>query len=343
MGLIRSDDIQYKLEEINSILGKRYRLEHPERERDWRTYEQEFSRRIKMAMKDLDPLVNQAVSTIHIIHGPGHPHSLTLEQRVKLLLIKQLVGESNRMFANMVDIFSMLSGIDVSYKTIERLYSDDDVIAAIHNLHVLILKGKGVKSSDATGDGTGYSLTVKKNYESYAQKLKDMAKENPDHGEGGKESKGHRKGLFAYSFAIMDLETRLYIALGSSMKSEKGAYDRAMNLLSSIGVEMDSIRLDRYYSSPSYMDKLGNTKVFVIPKKNATLNGSQKWKNTMRDFVENTMPYLEQYHQRSNSESGFAADKRMLGWNIAQRRDDRIDSALFCTGVWHNLFNMGRS
>ena len=92
MGLIRSDDIQYKLEEINSILGKRYRLKHPERERDWRTYEQEFSGRIKMAMNDLDPLVNQAVSTIHITHGPGHPRSFSLEQRVKLLLIKQLVG-----------------------------------------------------------------------------------------------------------------------------------------------------------------------------------------------------------------------------------------------------------
>jgi hypothetical protein len=39
MGLIRIDDIQYRLEEINSILGKRYRLEHPENERDWRTYE----------------------------------------------------------------------------------------------------------------------------------------------------------------------------------------------------------------------------------------------------------------------------------------------------------------
>jgi transposase len=64
----------------------------------------------------------------------------------------------------------------------------------------------------------------------------------------------------------------------------------------------------------------------------------------MRDFVENTMKYLKQYHQRSNSESGFAADnKRMLGRNISQRRDDRIDSALFCTGVWHNLFNIGRS
>ena len=141
----------------------------------------------------------------------------------------------------------------------------------------------------------------------------------------------------------MDLQSRLYIAFGSSMKSEREAYDRAMDLLSSIGIEMDSIRLDRYYSSPSYVDKLGDTKVFVIPKKNATLNGSQNWKDTMKEFVENTMPYLEQYHQRSNSESGFAADKKMLGWNVAQRRDDRIDNALFCTGVWDNLFNIGRS
>ena len=141
----------------------------------------------------------------------------------------------------------------------------------------------------------------------------------------------------------MDLQSRLYIAFGSSMKSEREAYERVMDILSALGLDMDSIRLDRYYSSPSYVDKLGNTKVFVITKKNATLNGSRKWKDTMRDFVHNTIPYLEQYHQRSNSESGFAADKKMLGWNVVQRRDDTIDNALFCTGVWPNLFNMGGS
>ena len=342
---ITSDDIQYKLEEINSILGKKYVDEHPKKERDWRTYEQEFAQRIKVAMKELDPLINEAVSTIHIVPRPGHPNTLTLEQRVKLLMIKQLVGESNRMFSNMLAIFSTLSGIDVSYKVVERLYSDHEVIIAVHNLHMLILKNKDINRSDATGDGTGYSLTVKKNYESYAQKLKDLAKENSGNNEKkkGKTSKPHKKRLFAYSFAIMDLETRMYIAFGSSMKSEREAYDRAMKLLSSTGIEMDSIRLDRYYSTPSYMDNLGKTKVFVIPKKNSTLNGSLKWKTAMKDFVENTIPYLEQYHQRSNSESGFAADKKMLGWNIAQRRDDRIDNALFCNGVWHNLFNMGRS
>ncbi len=71
------------------------------------------------------------------------------------------------------------------------------------------------------------------------------------------------------------------------------------------------------------------------------LNGSQKWKNIMKEFAKDTMGYLEQYHLRSNSESGFAADKKMLGWEIAQRREDRIYNALFCIGLWHNLFNMG--
>ena len=51
MPLIRSDDIRYKLEETNDILGKKYRLGHPGKERDWRTYEHEFSHRIKTAMR----------------------------------------------------------------------------------------------------------------------------------------------------------------------------------------------------------------------------------------------------------------------------------------------------
>jgi DNA-directed RNA polymerase subunit L len=71
MSRVTGDDIQYKLEEINSFLAIRYRIEHPKKERDWRTYEQEFSTRIKTAMKDLDPLIQEAVSSIKIILDPG--------------------------------------------------------------------------------------------------------------------------------------------------------------------------------------------------------------------------------------------------------------------------------
>jgi len=76
------------------------------------------------AITMLDPhqLIHEAVvNTIKMVHAAGHPSSLTLERRVKLLLIRQLVGESNGMFANMLAIFSMLSGIEASYKSVERL------------------------------------------------------------------------------------------------------------------------------------------------------------------------------------------------------------------------------
>ena len=92
------------------------------------------------------------------------------------------------------------------------------------------------------------------------------------------------------------------VSFGSSMKSERGAYHRALEMLRSTGITLNSLRLDRYYSSPSYVDALKGTKMFLIPKKNSTLNGSVEWKSMIKDFLMNTVPYLEQYHQRSNSE-----------------------------------------
>lgn len=134
----------------------------------------------------------------------------------------------------MLDIFSMLSGFDILYKTIERLYPNNEVVMAIFNLPVLILNN--IANSDATGDGTGYSLTVKKNYESYAQRFKDLAKE----------------------------------------------------------------------------------------------------------FVNDTMNYLEKYHERGNSELVFATDKKILEWNMPKRRDGRISNVLSYTRVWYDLFNIRR-
>ena len=199
--MIRDDDIRNKLKELDEHIRKEYVETHPQKDRDWRTYEQLFSKRIREAMKSLDPLIHEAASTIRIESRTGRPDSLTLEQKVKLLLVKQLVGESNRMFANMLDIFSMLSGIEVSYKTVERLYSDEDVMMALHNLHVLLLKKRGVERSDASGDGTGYSLTISKHYQSIAQELKDRAKEEGPSPSSttSEKGEGHRKRAFAYT------------------------------------------------------------------------------------------------------------------------------------------------
>jgi transposase len=325
--MIRTEDIRSRVKDIDEYLLKKYKESKPIEKRDWRTYEQQLMKRVKGAIRNLEPLIDKAIN-IEIHRGPGRPPELDLKQSVTIILIKELIGKSNRSMASMLDLFSLLSGIDVSYKKVERLYSNYDVSLAIHNLHILIMKEKGVKKINACGDGTGYSLSIKKHYSSETQIRKDKAKEY------------YGTKAFVYSFKLMDLNSKMYVAFGMSMKSEKEAFDKAMEMLKHIDIEIESVRLDKYYSSPTYVDRFGKAKVYVIPKKNATLKGSWKWKDTMEEFVNATMAYLRQYYLRNNSESGFSADKRQFGWKVAQKRDDRIGTALNCTGVWHNLMRL---
>lgn len=128
-----------------------YKKESPDKKRDWRTYEQRLAERLKTAYRELKPLVQEAVQSLQIVNGEtrGVKPKLTLEQKVLLLLLKHLIGKSNRDMAIMVVIFSWLTEIDISYKTVERLYSDKQVILALNNLHFLILKKKELEKRTA--------------------------------------------------------------------------------------------------------------------------------------------------------------------------------------------------
>lgn len=318
---------------------KEYKEEHPNKKRDWRTYEQRVAERLKTAFRELKPLVHEAVSSIHFTSGEtrGAKPSLTVEQRVLALLIKHIIGKSNRNMASMFAIFSLLSDIDVSYKTVERFYSDPEVVAALHNLHLLLLKKKGVDAADCSGDGTGYSLSVKAHYASEAQKLKDKMKSTY--------AQKRKKRLFVFSFAFVDLKTRMYLGVGTSFKSEKEAYIRAVEMTRGLGIDINSLRLDRYFSGQSHAEFLaknfGNIMLYFIPKSNATIKGSWEWKRMLARFVEDTDTYLEQYFQRNQSESCIAEDKKRVGWKLGQKRPERVDTANLLTGVWHNLHWLG--
>ena len=64
-------------------------------------------------------------------------------------------------------------------------------------------------------------MKVKKNH---ATELKDKAKENRNDDKGNQSAK--KRKTFAYSFRLMDLKTKM--TFGSSMKSEKDAFDNAI-------------------------------------------------------------------------------------------------------------------
>ncbi|MFO8050078.1 MAG: ISNCY family transposase [Thermoplasmatota archaeon] len=321
-----------------------YKEQTEKKKRDWRTYEQQLANRIKTAVRELEPLIIEATSSIKIFKGEnrGRKRKLTLKQKVELLLIKHLIEKSNREMSNMLAIFSLLSDIDVSYKYVERLYSDEGVHLALINLHILIMKKKGINNLDCTGDGTGYSLTISKHYASVAQKLKD--KSNKGSGKTSKKRKD-KKMRFTFSFNLMDLDTRLYVGFGTSLNSEKEAFIRAMTMAKDVGI--NSIRLDRYYSVQKHVkfieDEFGRgVRIFIIPKKNATLRGSRKWKDTLEDFTTDTISYLGEYYRRNQSESAFSEDKRRFGWVIPQRREDRVETHNICTSLWHIMLWMGK-
>lgn len=326
MVLIRTSQIRKKVKSLKTIIEK-YKEDHPKKERDYPKYEREFKERIKKAVKNLDKLIKEAISSFVYLSKNENKHSLSLSKRVRLILVKELSEKGNRKTANLLDLFSMLNEIDISYKTVERLYSDEKLILALHNLLILSLKKRGISKIDCCGDATGYSLTITKHYRSIVQALKEKSKNQLS-----------KKKSFVYNFSLMDLETQMYVCFGSSLKSEKEAYDKAIKRLSEIDVNINSIRLDRYYSHPCFVNQFKDSKVYIIPRKDAKLANGFKWHETLKDFLLNTIEYLEEYFKRNNSESQFSADKKMFGWSINQKRADRINTALFVRTVWHNLF-----
>jgi len=207
---IRTKEVREITAIIDDIIEE-YKEESTPKKRDWRTYEQRVARRLQTAFKELKPLVHEAVSSMNIIKGnnKGAKSLLPPEQKVLAILLKHLIGKSNREMSFMLIVFSWLTDVEVSYKTIERLYSDQEVFLALHNLHILILKKKGVKDADCGGDGTGYGLTVKKHYATEAQKLKEKMKVVDGQNKKTKKKNEKKKAIFIYSFALIDIKTRM--------------------------------------------------------------------------------------------------------------------------------------
>jgi len=130
----------------------------------------------------------------------------------------------------------------------------------------------------------------------------------------------------------------MYVGIGFSKVSEMDAYNKAIKLMEKIGVKIDSIALDKYYSSRRVVELFGKeVSVFVIPKKNISEIGIH-WSRIFRRIAKDPAAFLTQYFMRNLSESGFSSDKRRFGGLIRQRREDRQEMALFSIAVWHNIY-----
>ncbi|MFQ5816009.1 MAG: ISNCY family transposase [Candidatus Hydrothermarchaeaceae archaeon] len=275
--------------------------------------------KVKERLARLPEYVEQAVEMLEVEEKTaGRPRELDLVQRTMLFLFARLMNKSNRDMEEILWLLEPLFGFKVSYKSIERLYSDEEIRLVLHNLFLLLLQDEGV-SGDFAGDGTGYSLSIEKHYRS-----------NPK-----KKSKD-----YDYVFRLIDLETGMYVGFGYSKKSEMEAFNKAMQMVEKHGIAIDSIALDKYYSSRKALKMFDKeVAVYVIPKKNISKLGSQ-WVRIIRRIAENPTKFLKRYFMRNLSESGFSADKRRFGWRIRQRREDRQEMAMLSIALLHNIFTI---
>jgi transposase len=335
------DEFKQELPAIIDAYKKEFSKQKPT---NYKTYEKQWANRLRTALEELKTVIDQAEKSVRIKPKHfGRPPKAQAKQKVLILLAKDLAQFSGRKMANLLALFSLFDDVDVSYKTIERAYSDPMVRLIIHNIFVILVKSKAITQADLTGDGTGYSLTITKHYRSVRETSGDAVKvAESKSAKAEPQTKQDKRRLFTYAFALMDLESHMYVGYGASLKSEKAAFEAALDIMRECGVEARSVRLDQYYAGQSTAAAFArDTAMYLIPKSNATIKGSYAWKDMIRDLISYPFLFLGEYFRREHSESGFSADKRCCGWKIWQRRDDRIHTATMCKGVWHNLLWLG--
>lgn len=271
---------------------------------------------VKERLHQLPQYVHQAVEVINREEQKmGRPPKLDLEKKVNLFILVRFLNKSNRLAEESLQYFQPLFGVDVSYKYIERLYSDPEVKLALNNLFVLLLKDEAV-SGDLAGDGTGYSVSVENHYRTHPNKY-------------GKK--------FVHFFSLIDLATGMYVGCGISRLSEWDAFIKAVAMLRRIGATVRSIRLDKYFSMRKVIRMFDRSvSLFLIPKKNIAKIGA--WADILSRMKASPVDFLSEYFQRNLSESGFSADKGRFGSLVRQRREDRQQTALFSNALFHNIY-----
>ena len=170
------EDFKQELNAIIDIYKKEFSEQKPT---DWKTYEKQWANRLRTALKEVKNVIEESDNCIKIRPKRfGRPPKAKAKQKVLILSAKDLVQFSNRKMANLLPLFSLFDDVDISYKTIERAYSDPLVKLIIHNMLVILVKNKEIKQADLTDDGTGYNLTITKHYRSIREKAGESIKSN---------------------------------------------------------------------------------------------------------------------------------------------------------------------
>jgi len=242
-------------------------------------------------------------------------HNLDLEGQVgkpltnpkslaKAVLFCELLGLPERQAQGWLELLGPFLGI------CEPL--DDWVIGEAYNrpevAYILNQVFEKSKTSDGilSGDGTWLEVSRKQNYESQKK--------------GGE-------------LLVTIVDSREIVqAYGTDQTSERAVMRKII-----FDVQGDSLRLDAGFIDRALTKKIQEFRMrpFIFPKKNTILNGSLAWKYMYLSLLEDAQAWLEEYHQRSHTESFHSSFKRVF-WILTKRRPLTQLSQIIARIILHN-------
>ncbi|QXJ35915.1 hypothetical protein [Saccharolobus shibatae] len=139
------DDFKESIEDLIKLY-KESRLSKMENAEE---SEEERLARLRRFGQELRKDIDEAGKFVKIKEEQGRKSKLTPQEKAYILIIKEYLGLSNRETAELASLLN-LTKEEISYKTVERLYSDPDVFVILYNLLLKIVGGLKV---DAVMDG----------------------------------------------------------------------------------------------------------------------------------------------------------------------------------------------
>jgi len=226
----------------------------------------------------------------------------------KAVLAQQYDGRCNRVGVGMLQLFRerLSIGADhagLSYKTLERSYSDTMVIALLNEVFFLTQKPTQSLETRFAVDGTCFSATIKANWESAKKQFL-------------KKPEGRR----LFEKTVIACGTTFKIISAFAVASTPYANDSPYlkPILAQIRQLYDDVSL--VVADPAFLSrencesiaKLG-AKPRIMPKGNVSLKakGFKAWRDMLIDFTNETESWLRDYHTRSIAETVSSTMKRV--------------------------------
>jgi len=226
----------------------------------------------------------------------------------KLILTQQYDGRCNRVGVGLLSLFRERLGIEssyarLSYKALERSYSDSMVIGILNEVFFLSQRPVRMREDGFAVDSTCFPTTIKENWESAKNRFL-------------KKPKGRR----IFEKTVMACGTTFKIIAGFAVAMTPYANDSPYlkPILTQIRQLYDHVNL--IVADPAFLSRENcasiaelDAKARIMPKGNVSLKakGFKAWRQMLIEFTQETQRWLRDYHTRSIAETVSSTMKRV--------------------------------